>query len=43
MNNDINKFILLIIKSFYPYEYMGCWERFDETLLHEKKSIFIII
>ena len=30
-NNDINKFILLLGKSVYPYEYMNDWERFNET------------
>ena len=32
-NNDISKFILLLRKGFYPYEYMESWERFDETPL----------
>ena len=27
---DINKFILLLRKRVYPYEYMGSWKRFDE-------------
>ena len=30
-NKDINKFILLLRKGVYPYEYMDSWERFDET------------
>ena len=30
-NGDINKFILLLRKGVYPYEYMDSWERFDET------------
>ena len=38
-NNDINKFILLLRKGFYPYEYMGSWERFDETMPPYKKYI----
>ena len=31
-NEDSNKFILLLRKGVYPYEYMDSWERFDETL-----------
>ena len=30
--NDLNKFILLLRKGVYPYEYMDNWERFNETL-----------
>ena len=30
-NKDINKFILLLRKGVYPYEYMDSWKRFDET------------
>ena len=30
-NGDLNKFILLLRKGVYPYEYMDNWERFDET------------
>ena len=28
-NNDINKFILLLKKSVYPYEYRDDWKNFD--------------
>ena len=27
---DINKFILLLRKGVYPYEYMDSWNRFNE-------------
>ena len=37
-NNDLNKFILLVRKGFYPYEYMGSWERFNETSLPSKED-----
>ena len=30
-NGDLNKFVLLLRKSGYPYEYMDSWERFNET------------
>ena len=36
----INKFILLLIKSVYPYEYMDSWERFDEVLLPKKEDFY---
>ena len=37
-NEDINKFILLLRKGVYPYEYMDSWERFDEALLPDKEA-----
>ena len=30
-NKDLNKFILLLRKSVYPYENMDNWERFNEN------------
>ena len=39
-NRDINKFILLLIKGVYPYEYMDTQERFDEKLLPNKKDFY---
>ena len=39
-NGDLNKFILLLRKGVYPYEYMGNWERFDETSLPDKESFY---
>ena len=30
-NNDLDKFILLLRKGVYPYEYMNKWSRFNET------------
>ena len=38
-NNDLNKFIFLLRKGVYPYEYMDSWERFTETSLPSKKRI----
>ena len=37
---DINKFVLLLRKSVYPYECMDSWERFDETSLPDKKAFY---
>ena len=31
-NKNLNKFVLLLRKVVYPYEYMDNWERFNETL-----------
>ena len=39
-NNDLNKFILLLRKGVYPYEYMDNWERFNETLLPSKEVFY---
>ena len=39
-NRDINKFILLVRKVVYPYEYMDSWERFDETSLPGKEAFY---
>ena len=39
-DGDINKFILLLRKGVYPYEYMDSWERFDETLSHNKEDFY---
>ena len=39
-NNDLNKFILLLRKGVYPYEYMDNWERFDEISLPNKESFY---
>ena len=39
-NEDINKFVLLLRKGVYPYEYIDGWERFNETLLPDKKTFY---
>ena len=36
----LNKFILLLRKGVYPYEYMDNWERFNETSLPNKESLY---
>ena len=39
-NKNLNKSVLLLKKSVYPYEYMDNWERFNETLLPNKDSFY---
>ena len=39
-NGDLNKFILLLRKGVYPYEYMDNWEIFDKTSLPDKESFY---
>ena len=39
-NGDINKFILLLRKVVYPYEYMNNWAIFSETSLPDKKDFY---
>ena len=38
-NHNNKKFILLLRKGVYPYEYMGDWEKFNETSLPEKEAL----
>ena len=39
-NKDVGKFILLLIKGVYPYEYMDISERFDETSSPDKEALY---
>ena len=39
-NNDVNKFISLLRKGIYPYEYMDEWENFNETILPKKEKFY---
>ena len=39
-NGDLNKFVLLLRKGVYSYEYMDSWERFDETSLPDKEAFY---
>ena len=39
-HGNLNKFILLLRKGVYPYEYMDNWERFDEISLPNKESFY---
>ena len=40
-NNDLNKFVLLLRKDVYPYEYADTWERFSEISLPSKEDFYI--
>ena len=39
-NGDIKKFIMLLRKGIYPYEYMDSWDKFNETELPPKKEFY---
>ena len=39
-NGDLNKFILLLRKGAYHYEYMDSWERFNEILVPNKEAFY---
>ena len=38
-DNDLNKFLILLRKGVYPYEYMDAWDKFNEKVLPGKESI----
>ena len=39
-NNDLNKFVLLLRKGVYPYEYINSWKKFNETSLPNKEDFY---
>ena len=39
-SHDNNKFILLLQKGVYPYEYMDDWEKYNNTILPEKEDFY---
>ena len=39
-NHDNNKFILLLQKGVYPYEYMDYWKKSNKTSLPEKEDFY---
>ena len=39
-DNDLNKFIMLLRKGVYPYEYMDGWDKFNEKIIPSKESFY---
>ena len=39
-NGRLNKFVMLLRKGVYPYEYMDSWEKFNENALPPKKDFY---
>ena len=39
-NKDVNRFISLLRRGIYPYEYIDSWERFDETSFSDKETFY---
>ena len=39
-NNDLNKFVMLLRKGVYPYEYMDGWDKFNEISIPNKESFY---
>ena len=39
-NNDLNKFVMLLRKGVYPYEYMDGWDKFNEKSIPSKESFY---
>ena len=39
-NGNLNKFVLLLRKGVYPYEYMDSWEKIDENTLQLKEAFY---
>ena len=39
-DNDLNKFVMLLRKGVYPYEYMDGWDKFNETSIPNKESFY---
>ena len=39
-NEDVNKFVLLLRKDVYLYQYMDSWEKFNETFLADKEAFY---
>ena len=40
VNQDVNKFVLLLWNLVYPYEQVDDWDKFSETSLQEKENFY---
>ena len=39
-DNDLNKFIMLLRKGVYPYEYIDEWDNFNQKIIPSKESFY---
>ena len=39
-DKDLNKFVMLLRKGIYPYEYMDGWDKFNEKIIPSKESFY---
>ena len=39
-NGDLNKFVILLRKGVFPYEYMDSWEKFNENTISPKEAFY---
>ena len=39
-DNNLDKFIMLLRKGVYPYEYIGEWDKFNENIIPSKESFY---
>ena len=39
-DNDLNKFIMLLRKGVYPYEYKDGWDKFNEKIIPGKELFY---
>ena len=39
-NGDLNKFVLILRKGVFPYEYMDSWEKFNENILPPREDFY---
>ena len=39
-NGNLNKFVLLLRKGVFPYEYIDSWKNFDENTLPPKEDFY---